>query len=723
MKKSNKRYALSEKIPEKVQRKVAIEIIIRRKKKESDNENNEPENIKSPIKDLEYKKEPIKQEEQKQNLPECEEKENEPKNEKKEETIEKKPSILKVKNPETFPEKNQSSEKETFEKINSNINETKEIREISLPKKETKLYKTRSVSFSENEPTNKIEATEKRETSPLKVQPPPQVLALQKKGKNKSDFPRYRRSSSGLKIFGRGNLDVVEPGELVSTSKLLLIKQRLNLNSSEKRLPQVKLKGRPRLKTYSDLSNVALRDDFEVKQDKIDDSSLIIGKIRLKDLIKKISKKKEKNLIKEKFNEWKDPFSNKMIVNNCSIAVGCAPRQVRKKEEITPMVFLSKHIIKDIDDIDSNNDNSEKNNNDNEENYHIKKSYNNNKSSHSNNSQHSYKSENDNNINDNNINDNNNINNIYNKNEEENNFKTKIYKYDDIKENEDNNEKNENPYRKFYSSDKRTIVPHTIIPKKVKLIEEDKNKDTNSNSEDNGNSSRKIIKEIMKSSFNKYTDDSNRISNLPPGIKRRINTLNKKNNNDDSDSRNHSIEEYKKYFPQIYELKNLSNKVQNNTLNIMKNFSSTLFDQIESEKFIEYFKRYNKTFSAYQILCLYTLYNKNHEFFDKKFAFTKWKKLNKIFKHSSNEFHVKNANGHCVTCKYKNYNHCPECSCLHNENCLKCECKQMKIKLKKILIRYKFMQKTNPKRYYFYIWYKKVFNVIRQISMVDDDIY
>ena len=179
-------------------------------------------------------------------------------------------------------------------------------------------------------------------------------------------------------------------------------------------------------------------------------------------------------------------------------------------------------------------------------------------------------------------------------------------------------------------------------------------------------------------------------------------------------------EEYKKYFPQIYELKNLSNKVQNNTLNIMKNFSNTIFDQIESQKFIEYFKRYNKTFSAYQILCLYTLYNKNYDFFDKKLAFATWKKLNKIFRNSSNEFHIKNKNGHCVTCKYKNYNHCPQCFCSINQNCFNCECKYLKILLKKIMIRYKFMKTNNPERYYFYIWYKIVFNKRRQINILDD---
>ena len=112
----------------KIQKKQKpIEIIIRRKRNESDNENNESGNIKNN--NLDYKKDLNKNEEPKTQL---EKKENNLKNEN---TIEKITPKKIISSSEKFPEKLQPSEKNSFEKINKNINEIKDTKDTKSSKK------------------------------------------------------------------------------------------------------------------------------------------------------------------------------------------------------------------------------------------------------------------------------------------------------------------------------------------------------------------------------------------------------------------------------------------------------------------------------------------------------------------------------------------------------------------------------------------------------------
>ena len=65
---------------------------------------------------------------------------------------------------------------------------------------------------------------------PMKVQPPPQVLALmKKKGTFNLPLPQNNQPLS-FREFGKGNLEIVEPGELVSSARLKLVKNNLKRN-------------------------------------------------------------------------------------------------------------------------------------------------------------------------------------------------------------------------------------------------------------------------------------------------------------------------------------------------------------------------------------------------------------------------------------------------------------------------------------------------------------
>ena len=68
---------------------------------------------------------------------------------------------------------------------------------------------------------------------PPKIQPPPQVLALMKKhGKLNLPLPRqYNNLRLSYREFGKGNLEIVEPGELVSSERLKMVKKNLKRKS------------------------------------------------------------------------------------------------------------------------------------------------------------------------------------------------------------------------------------------------------------------------------------------------------------------------------------------------------------------------------------------------------------------------------------------------------------------------------------------------------------
>ena len=185
---------------------------------------------------------------------------------------------------------------------------------------------------------------------PPKVQPPRQVLELEKL-KGKSKLPDIQRTYSFTKKkFGYGNLDVVEPGELVSNIKLRLINQMLFKKESDSNIiSKSTFKGQTQknLKGFDLLSYTRKKydSDNEDKKQKIN----TIRK-RLTYLIKKVNNKKILSKIGKYFKKWKNP--SKYIKNMPNFKGGmmldCAPPPKQEKKSSTiPVVFLSKSLIKD----------------------------------------------------------------------------------------------------------------------------------------------------------------------------------------------------------------------------------------------------------------------------------------------------------------------------------------------------------------------------------------
>lgn len=170
----------------------------------------------------------------------------------------------------------------------------------------------------------------------------------------------------------------------------------------------------------------------------------------------------------------------------------------------------------------------------------------------------------------------------------------------------------------------------------------------------------------------------------------------KKSNINNININNESKEKYKLISQEIYKLNKAGNRTKNNILHLMNNISGTLFQNINSDIFINLSKKYIKDFGAYHIFTLYSLFNKNHDFYDKRYAFNIWKKI--ISRPSSKYYNYKN-NFNYYDCE--NFGHCLGCVCHRKDN--------RQAKIKRILIKYIFMKEYNPVKYYLYLWYKKSF--------------
>ena len=156
-------------------------------------------------------------------------------------------------------------------------------------------------------------------------------------------------------------------------------------------------------------------------------------------------------------------------------------------------------------------------------------------------------------------------------------------------------------------------------------------------------------------------------------------------------------ENYNNLTSQIYNVNKSGNRVKNNVLNLIRNTPPSLLEEMNPQIYIEFSKNYNKIVVAYHIYCLYSLFNTNHEFYDKRRIISQWKKI--INKSSSNIYNIK-SNFNYYDCD--NIDHCRGCICFKQND------KQARIK--KILIKYIFMKEYNPMKYYLYLWYKITFN-------------
>ena len=173
-------------------------------------------------------------------------------------------------------------------------------------------------------------------------------------------------------------------------------------------------------------------------------------------------------------------------------------------------------------------------------------------------------------------------------------------------------------------------------------------------------------------------------------------------------------------LPYISKLSLYNNNAINKTLDVLNNCNAKLFRLINSEDYVKFLEKNQKIISAYQIYCLYCLFNKGKNFYKLKNKFNRWKKSIRIFNQNRISRHIKNNKGHCLGCNCysqqydKNYCYCKKAN---KNNICNCSCKKCYELLKKILIRHKFMKKINPMRYYLFLWYKNIYNKVRGINL------
>ena len=172
-------------------------------------------------------------------------------------------------------------------------------------------------------------------------------------------------------------------------------------------------------------------------------------------------------------------------------------------------------------------------------------------------------------------------------------------------------------------------------------------------------------------------------------------------------------------YPHIYKYTVKNNKVLSHTMNLLKNLNSKVYKSLNTQEYVSLLEKNYKSFTAYQILCIYCMLENGKQFYKLKFAFNKWRNDLNIFKDKIKIKHNHKNYGHCLSCDCpKNSKKCPGCGCSDTISmCYNCSCKLSKIMLKKILYRQFYMKIINSKRYYLFLWFKKTFNKIRKINI------
>ena len=527
---------------------------------------------------------------------------------------------------------------------------------------------------------------EKPEVSnPPKVQPPRQVLELEKL-KGKSQLPDILRTSSfNRKKFGFGNLDYVEPGELVSNIKLRQIKDMIERQQSDINIfSKSTFRGQTEKKKSFDFipSTYSSR-----KYDSDNEEKKVIkpqAKKKLAEILKKVNNKKLKSKEEIFFKKWKNP--SKYIKNMPNLKgipmMDCAPPPKQEKKTSTiPVVFLSKSIIKDTKPFQFE---EEKNN---VENYNVNNKHENNFG---------------------------NINNIANN--SKNTFER--YRKDSMPQKVKNGGRIEFviPSQKEFSNNKE--IERQESSNKKYAYDGDGEDQEEEEMEEEGEGEREEIydfrnyynhekKENKRAlRFVQRNDQENYYNNNNPNKKRkdkkRSKEKNIKDNYNNNKYRNNTIrnkmneseEKYKLLSPQIYNVNKVCNRNKNNILNLMENAPKFLFKELNPELFINFTKKYNKVATAYHIFCLYTLFNQNYEYYIIRKIFNKWKKkIRRRFKCSN----ISKANFY----NCDNFGHCRGCICYKKGN--------KQAMMGNILFKYIFMKEYNPTKYYLNLWYKNTF--------------
>ena len=133
------------------------------------------------------------------------------------------------------------------------------------------------------------------------------------------------------------------------------------------------------------------------------------------------------------------------------------------------------------------------------------------------------------------------------------------------------------------------------------------------------------------------------------------------------------------------------------------------FSQTKPLIYLQFLKKTYKSLGGYKLFEIYIKFN--WKLLLKRKAFNKWKSISPYIYGKTNlllDQHIVKNNGHCISCLCLNKNHCPGCCCSKIVFCNKCECKLLINSLKQLIYKYFLIKEINPKRYYYYIWKKKV---------------
>ena len=675
--------------------------------KEDQKYGNEPEkdliNISLEEKELEWKKEEENEEEERKKEIEIQrEKEIQKQKEKQEEfqreIEEKKRQEKEKQDRERLEKERQEKEKQEKERLEKERiqkeNKEKERKEKLEKEKQEKIEKEKeknnlknNQNYIRNPNQNKYDAPKKLpmndpyQTSselpaPPKVQAPRQVLEFERL-KGRSRLPEIQRAYSfNRKKFGFGNLDVVEPGELVSNIKLRLINQMLVRRQSDFGFNSKSINKNKSVKSLnhaSSFTNKKYDSDNEEKRKK-----KISFQKKLTNIIKNINDKKMKSKINSFFKKWKTPskyIRNMPIMKRISIMDCAPPPRQEKKSSAMSVVFLSKSLGKDVKPFFLENEKKNENNKKliNIERVNIEKR--DNKSP-----------------------------DIYKKDFKPqrvqsggriefvlptqrqivNNDKTENIKKEDKikKQNEEGKEEEEELEEEYEMQDKK------YKNNKVKNI-----------FKFDSNSSESPKNEIQISNKNSLIKSKENFVNIKDKKIKEIDINDGFNNKEIDEEENNLINESKKKYlllsSEIFKINKLGNRAKNNVNNLLRNMPQPLFENLNPEIFINLHKKFFQNCAAYHIYSLYFLFNTNHQFYHKRAIFDKWRKLIN-----------KDSNMYSNKRKFNYYN------CESSDHCRGCVCfKQNDAQsiIKKVLIKYILMKEYEPLRYYLYLWNKKTF--------------
>ena len=484
---------------------------------------------------------------------------------------------------------------------------------------------------------------------------------MKKKGKTNLPLPSSNNLRISYREFGKGNLEIVEPGELVSSERLKMVKQNLKRNltfNSEKFSSLIKrVNGGPlNQSSYFKHNSFNLNKNFNPKkQEEIN-----------KKLVPIFNKKDEGLFFKKKyFKKWEKKV-NSLKPHEINLNI----RPQVKKAYNAPTIFLTKSLEEDNEDDKMSDGRKDSSNSNNEEESNKVKNYG--------------------------INMNIDNKNIDIRNEEKNdNFDNKIMDNNNKKEKMENNIRfNRNEDNRVYRNDFKPL------DKFKKYGEEEGNKEKDIKGITNINKENNIIENKENREMKKIEANYDQEMQKNKNDNRNLNYINDVKKREKKEIKI-DPKEREKNIKNIYKLTREINKANNNSFSIIKNSPNC---NIIANEYANFLEEQNRKIKAYQLYLLYNQFNEDYEYYLKRNAFYRWKKGNKIFKDAFNKNHLKLYDEHCISCSCNDENY----SAVQTV-CLNCNCDEIKTILKNVLINYKFLKELNPVRYYFYLWYKNVF--------------